>query len=146
MAGRVSEESGEAYNGALKVTKNVLSAMRTDRSRISKITERQQGNLKGEVMMNRLKIEETRKGKKRGPYKATVQTRDNRSILRDNEVYRMVDNEWYVVLDSRSYLPKDCGSRGGRRLKIGWIASMQLHRVTSQKLIGKTNETAVCYS
>ena len=49
--------------------------------RIKKITERAQSNLKGEVMMGRLKIDKKKTGKQRGPYKPRATSNDNRRIL-----------------------------------------------------------------
>ena len=66
MAGLILEESNEAYNGTLADTKETLSSMPSHKQRINKITERSQGNLKGEVMSSRLIIARKTKGKRRG--------------------------------------------------------------------------------
>ena len=56
MAGRISEESNETYNGTLAETKKVLRSMPCMTKRVEKITERSQANLKGEVLHHRLNI------------------------------------------------------------------------------------------
>ena len=63
MTGRGLKESGKAYNGTLADTKEMLSSMPYDTKRIEKITERSQGNLKGEVLNNIVETKNISKGK-----------------------------------------------------------------------------------
>ena len=106
MAGRVSEEGGEAFNGIQKDTKFILSRMPCDTKRIEKITERSQANLKGDVMKSRLQIDLANVGKKRGPYKPRVMAGENRTVLRIGETVEEVDGEEYAVLQSGGLLLK----------------------------------------
>ena len=80
--------------------------MSCDSKRIEKITERGQGNLKGEVMMGRLKIDDKTTGKQRGPYKPRTTADDNRRILKISGEVKRVDEEEYVIMQSGSYLLK----------------------------------------
>ena len=66
MSGRVSDEGGEAYNGVQKDTKSSLVCMPSNSRRINKISERSQGNLKGDALKSRLQINEKTTGKIRG--------------------------------------------------------------------------------
>ena len=81
--------------------------MPCDSKRIEKITERAQSNLKGEVMMGRLKIDGRTTGKQRGPYKPRTTSNDNRRILTTSGEVKRVDEEEYAVLLSGSYLLKE---------------------------------------
>lgn len=105
MAGLISEESNEAYNGTLADTKDTLSSMPSHRQRINKITERSQGNLKGEVMSSRLIIERKTKGKRRGPQKSKARGQDDRTVLAGTKGLKIVGGENHVVLDSGHLMP-----------------------------------------
>ena len=74
MAGRVSEESGEAYNGTLKVIKGHLKSMPLKEQRIATTTAREQGNIKGSILEARLQIQEFIKGKERGSQRPKART------------------------------------------------------------------------
>ena len=50
MAGRVSEESGEAYNGTLKFIKGNLGSMPNKNKRITTTMAKEQGNIKGSIL------------------------------------------------------------------------------------------------
>ena len=150
MAGRVSEESGEAFNGTNKIRKNVLSRMSSDKARIKKTTEREQGNLKTEVMNNTLRIKEKSEGKKRGTYKPRVRAVDDITILNiQHYSRRLMERVMWCWREGptchESGLIFMNGSREGRHLKIGWIVSMRRRRVVLRILIGRMNATAGCY-
>jgi len=124
MAGRVSEESGEAYNGTQADLKGMLSSMPCDERRIEKITERAQGNLKGEVLKCRVMIDNKSKGKRRGPYRKKARVTGDRSILSRETKTMEVDGESYMVLGSGNLLPTDWFDifewfQGGRHRQIG---------------------------
>lgn len=106
MAGRVSEEGGEAFNGTQKGTKGDLKCMPSNSKRITKISERSQGNLKGDVLKNRLKIDEKKKGKERGPYKPRTRAAENMMILKVTGSMKEIDGEEYVYLQSGNLLLK----------------------------------------
>ena len=106
MAGRVSEESNEAYNGTLDDTKTTLRCMPSHTRRINKVTERSQGNLKGEVLESRLVIQKAKKSRRSGPYKHRVLDQDRRAVRILTEEYIEVDGESYVVLNSGNLLLK----------------------------------------
>ncbi len=107
MAGRISEESNEAYNGTQADTKAILSCMPCDSKRIQKITERAQGNLKGEVLKSRVQIVKKSSGKKRGPYKRKARVVEDSSLLRSDRPIMMVEGESYVMLGSGNLLPAE---------------------------------------
>ena len=81
MTGRISEEGAEAFNGTQKRTKDSVKSMASHSKRIGKIAERSQGNLKANVMQNRLEIDRRTAGKKRGPYKPRTTDGGNSRIL-----------------------------------------------------------------
>ena len=105
MAGLVSEESNEAYNGTLADTKATLSSMPSHKQRINKITKRSQGNLKGEVMSSRLTIQRATKGKRRGPQKTKALRCDDRTVLAGNKGLKLVGGENHVELDNGHLMP-----------------------------------------
>ncbi len=109
MAGRVSEESGEAYNGANKHRKSLVACMPCDERRIEKITERDQGNLKGKVVHSRLQITNGNKGrrKKRGTYKPRTRVVGERNIMRMERPSMVVDGETYIMMESGNLLPSE---------------------------------------
>ena len=107
MAGRVSEESNEAYNATLQILKSVLMRMPSNNQCVQKITEQAQGNLKGDVMESRLAINEKKKGKKRGPYKPRARLSDERELLSGQESIREVRGERYMVLGSGNLLNEE---------------------------------------
>ena len=104
MAGRVSEESNEAYNGTLADTKRTLQCMPSYTKRIDKIAERSQGNLKGKVMESRLVIQKAKKSRISGPRKTRALYQDGRDVRIVTEQYIEVDGESYVVLKSGNLL------------------------------------------
>ena len=81
-----------------------MKSMASHSKRIGKIAERSQGNLKANVMQNRLEIDRRTAGKKRGPYKPRTTDGENRTILSIAECVRVVDGENYVVLQSGALL------------------------------------------
>ena len=69
MAGRVSEESNEAYNGTLGFVKGNLKSMPNKKQRVHTTTSREQGNIKGPILEARLNVQKVSAGNKRGPTK-----------------------------------------------------------------------------
>lgn len=107
MAGIVSEESNEAYNGTLATIKRPLCTMSSHTKRINKINERAQGNLKQKVMEQRLVIESaTKKRKKRGARVARAREHDGRAVEIGSDKLKVVDGDTYVVLHSGNLLLK----------------------------------------
>ena len=106
MAGRVSEESNEAYNGTLDDTKSTLRCMPSHTKRIDKVTERSQANLKGEVLESRLVIQNAKKSRKSGPRRPRALNHDGRVVRIVTDKYIEVDGESYVVLSSENLLVK----------------------------------------
>lgn len=96
MAGIVSEESNEAYNGTLATIKRPLCTMSSHTKRINKINERAQGNLKQKVMEQRLVIESaTKKRKKRGTRVARAREHDGRAVEIGSDKLKVVDGDTY---------------------------------------------------
>ena len=54
MAGRVLEESCEAYNGTLAETKSLLKSMTSTKTRVQVTNARSQANLKGPILDEKL--------------------------------------------------------------------------------------------
>ena len=106
MAGRVSEESNEAYNGTLDDTKTTVRCMPSHAKRINKVTERSQGNLKGKVLESRLVIQKAKKSRRAGPQKQRALEQDGRTVRMLTREYIEFDGESYVVLNSGNLLVK----------------------------------------
>ena len=104
MAGRVSEESGEAYNGTLKVVKGNLKSMPLKKQRIATTTAREQGNIKGSILEARLQIQESIKGKERGPQRPKARTIKKRYIVDGGGGVVELDGERYVKLSNGNLL------------------------------------------
>ena len=105
MAGRVIEESNEAYNGTVASLKKVVKCMPSHEQRIDKINERAQGNLKGEVMKCRLQIDKKAKTKRRGPYKPRPVVLDDRTVVHRSTIMKELDGEHHVVIDRGNMIP-----------------------------------------
>jgi hypothetical protein len=127
MAGIVSEESNEAYNGTLATIKKPLCTLPSHTRRINKINERAQGNLKRKVMEQRLVIENaTKKRKKMGARVARAREHDGRAVVIGSDRLRVVDGDTYVVLHSGNLLLKKWLDifewfLGGRAPQDWWI-------------------------
>ena len=130
MAGRVSEESNEAYNAMLRILKEILKQMPSRKKRIEKITERSQGNLKGDVVESTLAIQNRIKGGKRGPYKPRVQEDDETELLSGVGLIWEVRRESCVVLSSGNLLPEKWHDiyewYGGGKAPKDWINRLQM--------------------
>ena len=69
MAGRVSEESNELFNGVLMLVKRLLASMPVTVVRVELINARIQGNLNGDISEPELVILKKTTGTKRGTYR-----------------------------------------------------------------------------
>ena len=81
MAGRVNEESTEAFNSVLERVKNLLKSMKTTVGQVDLMSARMQGNLKVENLEPKRKIAARTTGKKRGPYKVRLETESGEGKL-----------------------------------------------------------------
>ena len=106
MAGRISEESNEAYNAKLAQIKSRLKRMHSNTQRVKKITQRAQGNLKAEVLQSRLDIQKKCTGKKRGKYAPRAHQSDTMSICFKPGTVTVIGGVRYVVLVSGNLLPE----------------------------------------
>ena len=106
MAGRVSEESNEAYNGTLKHVKGPLRAMPVKGKRIETITNRAQRNIKGPVLDAKLKTQSSIKGKRRGPQKKKAMVTEDRYVVGNGGGVHEIDGERYVLLPTGNLLPE----------------------------------------
>ena len=72
MAGRISEESNEAFNGTLADIKAMLRCMPTTTTRVEVTNARTQSNLNGDIMQEKIVLKTGITGKKRGPQKSVI--------------------------------------------------------------------------
>jgi len=107
MAGRVSEESLEAFNAVLAEIKKVLRSMPVTTVRMNKINERIQGNLKQDVVKDRVMIEEKYTGAKRGKYRPRKRYDDGTKVVGLVRETRTFRGETYVVLPDGSWLREE---------------------------------------
>ena len=91
----------------MRILKAVLMRMPSSAKRVQKITERAQGNLKGDVMESKLAIIKKSTGSKRGPYKPRSRMSDEREVLSDEGVVREFKGERYCVLGSGNLLKEE---------------------------------------
>ena len=89
MAGRVSEESNEAFSGTLAKVKRLLACMPATVGRIELVNARTQGNLKGEILEPKLIIRSAIVGKQRGPYKSRLESANSGKLV--SSVVRSVE-------------------------------------------------------
>jgi len=69
MTGRVSEESNESFNATLAEIKYRVKCMPMTQKRIEITNARTQGNLKGDILDEKIKLKKAITGKRRGPQK-----------------------------------------------------------------------------
>ena len=122
----------------------MLSSMPCDERRIRRITERAQGNLKGEVLKCRVMIDNKSKGKKRGPYRKKVRVTGDRSILSRETKTMEVDGESYVVLGSGNLLPNDWfgifGWFQGGKAPTDWLNRFNMTAPSNFSEVDQLNE------
>ena len=106
MAGRISEESNEAFNGTLAEVKARLRCMPTTEKRVEVTNARTQSNLKGDILEEKLVLQSSIVGKKRGPQKARVRASDEVMVVTSVGGYLEFKGESYFVLTNGNLLPK----------------------------------------
>ena len=104
MAGRVLEESNEAYNGTLWFVKGYLKSMPNTKQRVHTTTSREQGNTKGPIPEARLHVQKVSTGNKRGPQQAKARAVEGGDIMGDERVFAELDGERYVKLPNGNLL------------------------------------------
>ena len=79
--------------------------MPSSEQRVKKITERAQGNLKGDVMESRLELVKKSTGTKRGPYKRRLMRVEAGKVVNENPgAVRLIRGVSYHVLRSGNLL------------------------------------------
>ena len=79
--------------------------MPSSEQRVKKITERAQGNLKGDVMESRLELVKKSTGTKRGPYKRRSRRVEAGEVVNENPgAVRLIRGVSYHVLRSGNLL------------------------------------------
>ena len=106
MTGRISEESNEAFNGTLADIKTRLRCMPTTSARVAVTNARTQNNLKGEILHDRMKLQDAITGKKRGSLKARARNVDDIALSSVDSEYIMFKGVNYLKLKSGNLLPK----------------------------------------
>ena len=109
MAGRISEESNEAFNTTLANVKTRLRCMPTTSTRIETTNARTQSNLNGEVLDHKVELQDSLKGKKRGTYKARVRLIDEMRLSSIEDDCVEFKGEMYLKLTSGNLMPKVWG-------------------------------------
>jgi len=104
MAGRVSEESLESFNAVVAEIKKVLRSMPTTTGRMKKINERLQGNLKEEVVKDRVMIDEKYTGAKRNKYRPRKRHDDRTKVISSVVGTQTYKGETFDVLSDGSWL------------------------------------------
>jgi len=80
MAGRILEESNEAFNATLANMKSRLQCLPMTSTRIETTNARTQATSNGEVLNHKVQLQNELKGKKRGPYKPRVRISDKMAL------------------------------------------------------------------
>jgi len=106
MAGRISEESNEAFNGTLAEVKSRLRCMPTTEKRVEVTNARTQSNLKGDVLEEKIALRNSITGKKRGPQKTRVRASDEVIVVDSSGGYVEFKGVSYFVLSNGNLLPK----------------------------------------
>jgi hypothetical protein len=106
MAGRISEESNEAFNGTLAEVKSRLRCMPTTEKRVEVTNARTQSNLKGDILMEKIALQSSITGKKRGPQKARVRAYDEVAVVNSAGGIVEFKGVSYFVLSNGNWLPK----------------------------------------
>ena len=91
MTGRISEERKEAFNGTLADIKTRLRCMSTTSTRVEVTNARTQNNLKGDILDDKVKLQDAITGKKRGQLKPRARNADNIALS-------SVDSEYITFL------------------------------------------------
>jgi len=107
MTGRILEKSNEAFNATLANVKSRLRCMPTTSTRIETTNARTQANLNGEVLNQKVLLQDGVKGKKRGPYKARVRTADEMTVSSVGDNCIEFKGKMYLKLVSGNLLPKE---------------------------------------
>ena len=107
MAGRVSEESLESFNAVVAEIKRALRSMPTTTGRMNKINERLQGNLKGEVVKDRVMIDQKYTRVKRNKYGPRKRHNDGTKVILSVLGTQTYKGETFDVLADRSLLRAD---------------------------------------
>ena len=94
MAGRISEESNEAFNATLAEIKKRLRCMPTILTRIEVMNARTQSNLNGDILEHKIQLKLATTATQRGPQKAKAKVADNLSITKrvDEFIFLRVKN------------------------------------------------------
>ena len=106
MAGRISEESNEAFNGTLATVKSKLKSMPTTVTRVEVTNARTQSNLKGEIFDLKVALQEGTAGKKRGQQKPRATRVEDMMLSSMCSEYVEFKGEIFVKLVSGNLLPK----------------------------------------
>ena len=107
MTGRVSEESNESFNATLAEIKYRVKCMPMTKYRIETTNARTKGNLKGDILDEKISLKKAITGEKRGPQKPRVRTLDNDAPVHTmRSMYVIFKGEKYFKLASGNLIPK----------------------------------------
>ena len=105
MSGRVSEESNEAFNGTLAKVKALLRCMPGTIQRVELTNARTQGNLKEEILNEKIEILKSIEGSKRGPQKSGPARNGHGKIVSSTVGFIEFKGEQYFKLTNGNLLP-----------------------------------------
>ena len=106
MAGRISEESNEAFNAVLANVKRMMRSMPATVGRINKINQQTQVKLKSTVAQPGNIILDATTGKKRAPYGKRQITDGSAKLVTSIVKTVMYDDEAYFELANGTLLPE----------------------------------------
>ena len=122
MAGRVLEESLESCNAVVADVKRVLRSMPKTTGRLKKVNERLQGNLKKEVVKDRVMIEEKYTGAKRNRYRPRKRYDNGTKVISSVLGTKTYKGETFDVLPDGSWLRKAMFSTPGYYDQVTTVA------------------------
>ena len=106
MTGRVSEESNESFNATLAEIKDRVKTMASHTQRIEITNARTQGNLKGEILDEKVQLKRATMGNKRGPQKARAQRVESGAVMTLGCQYVSFKGESYFKLSNGNMIPR----------------------------------------
>jgi len=105
--GRVSEESNKSFNATLTEINYRVKCVPMTKQRIETTDAQTQGNLKGDILEEKISLKKAITGKRRGPQKPRVRTLDNDApVYTMRSIYVSFKGEEYFKLGSGNLIPK----------------------------------------
>ena len=107
MTGRVSEESNESFNATLAEIKDRVKSMTSAKQRIEITNARTQGNLKEDILDDKISLQKSITGKKRGKQKPRVRALDGGAVVETmRSMHVIFKGQEYCKLTNGNLIPK----------------------------------------